>query len=69
MIGVVIFLFVQIDLDTIDVSNLNRQFLFQKRHVGKSKAQVLYETAKVVLEITVVDNLLTSDSLPDPSTL
>lgn len=33
---------VQIDLDTIDVSNLNRQFLFQKRHVGKSKAQVLY---------------------------
>ena len=29
-----------IDLDTIDVSNLNRQFLFQKQHVGKSKSLV-----------------------------
>ncbi|GAB1599119.1 SUMO-activating enzyme subunit 2-like [Argonauta hians] len=29
-----------IDLDTIDISNLNRQFLFHKEHVGKSKAQV-----------------------------
>lgn len=29
-----------IDLDTIDVSNLNRQFLYNKSHVGQSKAEV-----------------------------
>jgi len=34
-----------IDLDTIDVSNLNRQFLFQKQHVGKSKSNVARESA------------------------
>lgn len=33
-----------IDLDTIEVSNLNRQFLFQKESVGKPKSQVARES-------------------------
>ncbi|GLC36066.1 hypothetical protein PLESTB_000169600 [Pleodorina starrii] len=35
-----------IDLDTIETSNLNRQFLFRKHHVGQSKANTAAQVVK-----------------------
>lgn len=54
----------KIDLDTIDVSNLNRQFLFQKKHVGRSKAQVAKES---VLQFYPKANIIAyHDSIMNP---
>ena len=46
-----------IDLDTIDVSNLNRQFLFRPEHVGSSKAVVAAEAVvKFNPDVEIVAN-------------
>ena len=44
-----LYFLLQIDLDTIDVSNLNRQFLFRKEHVGKPKSQVCNKVLMVYM--------------------
>lgn len=49
-----------IDLDTIDVSNLNRQFLFRSQHVGQPKCHVACEVSKNMIPL---DNT-TAEYLP-----
>lgn len=44
--SVLMWLLHQIDLDTIETSNLNRQFLFRRAHVSQSKAQVAADVVK-----------------------
>jgi ubiquitin-like 1-activating enzyme E1 B len=54
-----------IDLDTIDTSNLNRQFLFQKRHVGQSKSKVARESALEFVPSANIEAIHDSVTSPD----
>jgi ubiquitin-like 1-activating enzyme E1 B len=46
-----------IDLDTIDISNLNRQLLFRSQHVGMPKCTVGCQVAKDMVPESVDDSL------------
>ena len=46
-----------VDLDTIDVSNLNRQLLFRSQHVGMPKCTVACEVATSMVPPTANDDL------------
>ena len=51
-----------IDLDTIDVSNLNRQFLFRSKHVGMSKCEVATAAAVQMSPFFVTTTTATKSS-------
>ena len=58
-----------VDYDTVEETNLNRQFYFRKEHVGRSKTDIIKESIKVLaphLEIEAIcGNLYDSKTFDD----
>ncbi len=48
------------DMDTIEVSNLSRQFLFRNWHVGKLKSEVAASAASIIQRVVLVEALCCS---------
>lgn len=44
-------------MDTIELSNLNRQFLFRKHHIGQAKCLVACEAILEMLPVSVLKSL------------
>lgn len=53
-----------IDLDTIDVSNLNRQFLFRRDHVGKPKAETAASAIRTMQPAISIEGIVAN--IKDP---
>ena len=47
-----------IDLDTIDISNLNRQFLFRRQHVDMPKSKTLKEAICAQNNQIIIDDYI-----------
>ncbi|MFX1512791.1 MAG: ThiF family adenylyltransferase [Promethearchaeota archaeon] len=54
-----------VDMDTIEVSNLNRQLLFHEKDVGKSKAEIAAQALRAVNpEINIVPHVERLENIP-----